>query len=627
MVLASQAPANTGVLAGRVIDGTTGQPVAGAAVRLGRASALPGQPAGPAQPIPPHGILTNAQGHFVFTGLAPGRYTVSSQAPGYVTGQHGQQRLEGPSRPITLAADQRVVDATIRMWRFGVITGVVRDEAGDPIPDVRVHAPRRMWVGGQPRFVPRSQATTDDRGIFRIPGLVPGDYLVTVPATLTAISRASAGAMVTAYRSGASSIDAATEFGASPFGASLLVGDWFLQRPTSTPVPPGLLSVSSLDVYQTTYHPQATHPGDATIVHVNAGEERSAVDLHLRPVHTFTVSGVVTGTDGRPMRAGLRLLPVGAREFDRNGEFATATTGSDTSGRFALLGVPPGQYVISYLRIPQGKWETTEIAPIERSGAGVEGGRVIPPPVTAPVTWGETTVTVSDRPVDGVAVLVRPGFHVRGTMEFREASARPTAEQIQRIGVSLVRVDGGLGVMPTPASEVAADGRFMTSQYLPGRYFVTASALPPGWALRSAVVAGRDAVASPLELGEADVNDVVLTFSGSRPRLTGAVTLGAGQEAEATVMVFPEDYRAWIANGMPAAFARTLAVGREAAFDVADLLPGAYLAVAVGPGSNEGVQNPEHVATLARLATRVTLGEDGVSTVSLPVTSVTPRKP
>ena len=145
--------------------------------------------------------------------------------------------------------------------------------------------------------------------------------------------------------------------------------------------------------------------------------------------------------------------------------------------------------------------------------------------------------------------------------------------------------------------------------------------------LRSAVVAGRDAFATPLEIGEADVNDVVLSFSRSRPRLTGAVTLGAGRDVEATVMVFPEDYRAWIANGMPAAFARTLAVGREAAFDVADLLPGAYLAVAVGPGSNEGVQSPEHVAALARVATRVTMGEDGVTTVSLPVTTVTPRKP
>ena len=90
--LLSQAPAATGVIAGRVVDGTTGQPIAGAAVRIGRAPAQPGQ-ANPPTPLPPYGVQTNAEGQFVFPGLAAGAYTLTSQAAGYLTGQHGQMRI------------------------------------------------------------------------------------------------------------------------------------------------------------------------------------------------------------------------------------------------------------------------------------------------------------------------------------------------------------------------------------------------------------------------------------------------------------------------------------------------------------------------------------------------------
>jgi hypothetical protein len=82
----------------------------------------------------------------------------------------------------------------------------------------------------------------------------------------------------------------------------------------------------------------------ATPVEVRAGEERYGIDLQLRPVGAFRVSGSIDGP--RDVIDGLtvRLIPAGLDALGLGAEVATTLVGSD--GRFMFLNVPSGRYTI-----------------------------------------------------------------------------------------------------------------------------------------------------------------------------------------------------------------------------------------------------------------------------------------
>ena len=108
----------------------------------------------------------------------------------------GRQRPEGPSRQLELAENQRKTDAIVRLWRFGVISGTVTDESGEPMIGVTVRAMRRIYAGGRPRLGAGPQGTTDDRGMYRIASLPAGDYVVVMPNTTTTVANSA----IDAYR-------------------------------------------------------------------------------------------------------------------------------------------------------------------------------------------------------------------------------------------------------------------------------------------------------------------------------------------------------------------------------------------------------------------------------------------
>ena len=215
-------PKGTGLIVGQVVDGSTGRPVGGAIVTmtgsatpavapagapastpstpapaaLARpatpAAVPPGGPVGPMGPggsggpggnqqVPAQRVMTDGDGRFVFHDLPKGTFTLKCHGGGLHERRHGQRKPNGPSRSIDLDAGQRLPDATLRIWRFGAITGTVVDEFGDPLVNVSVRVLRRTLVSGQRRLVPAYSVQTDDRGIYRSASLPPGDYIVAIP--------------------------------------------------------------------------------------------------------------------------------------------------------------------------------------------------------------------------------------------------------------------------------------------------------------------------------------------------------------------------------------------------------------------------------------------------------------
>ncbi|HEX2489437.1 MAG TPA: carboxypeptidase-like regulatory domain-containing protein, partial [Blastocatellia bacterium] len=152
---------NKGVITGRVI-GEDGQPLAGVSIRLtsarsGSTSASP--------------LLTNEEGFFRLTELAPAAYSLTAFLPAYVTTSvAGAAGESGPFHD----GDS----VSIRMAKGGVITGRVTSPKGEPIPGLSVKAVRLRDADGKPLGNVNYSRRTDDRGVYRIFGLAAGVYVV-----------------------------------------------------------------------------------------------------------------------------------------------------------------------------------------------------------------------------------------------------------------------------------------------------------------------------------------------------------------------------------------------------------------------------------------------------------------
>lgn len=154
-----------GVIQGVVVEQATGLPLSRTLVRL---DAVPN----PGVEFKPAIVRTGRGGGFVFPSVPPGQYLLKSTRPGYFAAAHGQRRPNGAATPIEVTKDSNFF-STLSMRRLGAITGRVLDENGVGLPSMAVVAYR-----ARPPLVIAGRAISDDRGVYRITGLLPGKYWV-----------------------------------------------------------------------------------------------------------------------------------------------------------------------------------------------------------------------------------------------------------------------------------------------------------------------------------------------------------------------------------------------------------------------------------------------------------------
>src|SRR5262249_36373957 len=162
-----EGPKREGAITGRVI--ADGRPVAGAQVVVHPA-------VGKLFDDQDQTSASDEDGAFKVTGLSPGAYFLSTRMPGYVASSDS-------SGPRMHRIGENV---TITLIKGGVITGRVTDEFGEPMVGARVTAFRVRTLEGRPdldsNVMDASDAgrETDDRGVYRIFGLEPGIYVVSL---------------------------------------------------------------------------------------------------------------------------------------------------------------------------------------------------------------------------------------------------------------------------------------------------------------------------------------------------------------------------------------------------------------------------------------------------------------
>ena len=495
----------TGMIVGQVVDAGTGAPIGEAIVTMTMPKfEKPGAPR--------NRVMTDGEGRFFFADLPAGDYYLQARKEGYAPGEYGQRRAWGQSQLLSLGENEHLADVKLRVWKYAVIAGTVVDEAGEPVVGIAVRALVNDVIAGRAQFgnneviselVP--SAITDDRGMFRLSQLMPGTYVVVVPCTQTTLPASVLEGPNPALRSELFMSGIAE---ASPLGQprTQQVGDSALVTLPSVMIPPPASTDGRMAMYRTTFYPSASTAGAAMPITLGSGEERADLAISLRPVRSVRVSGRLVTPDGSPPPpTTVRLIGEAMRDVVTSdlpngpGEvgFETVSGMSDTTGRFTLLGVPPGEYVLRH------------------------AARFLSRPTQQNLTayWISQPVTVGTDDVADLVVQVRPAFRIEGRVDLHSGNnAQLTPPRL--VGLILETPYGEPGRVAMSATKGATLS--FSTVAAGGRYFVRPYEVF-GWFVQSVTADGKDITDRVFDL-QADMTSLVVTLTDRPLKVSGTVT-------------------------------------------------------------------------------------------------------
>jgi hypothetical protein len=265
---------------------------------------------------------------------------------------------------------------------------------------------------------------------------------------------------------------------------------------------------------------------------------------------------------------------------------------TDGQGRFALLGLTPGQFELTGLVDRGVNRSTGEGQPL----------------------WARLPLDVTERGISDLTVTLQPGVPISGREEFRSASGpAPVPPERKVITLQPIRASS----WRTVQAVVRPDGTFRSPGDPPGRYIINASA-PPGWFWQTTTLAGKPLPEEMLNLQDTEVGDLVLTFGRTTNRISGTVTDQTGApEPGAAVIAVPANWDGWREGITTSRRTRMVYATSGGNFEIATLSPDDYFVVAIERRHAFAwtiANMPDHVL---KAATRVAVGPEDTKTVSL----------
>ena len=559
-------PAGTGIISGRVLAADSGRGIKHARVTVtgggGRQS---------------RSTSTDEQGHYQITDLMSGSYTITAARAGFVNAIYGQKRPLQSGTPVNLADGQQLSGIDLRIVRGGVITGRIVDEDGEPLARGLVTVQRYQYVNGQRQLVAAGADQSDDRGVYRVFGLPPGDYIVSANAQglLDMLARgipALAG-LVGGTPGGPGGGGVQGGRGGGFFGGQGSPDD---AQPTG---------------YAPTYYPGVISSTEASKVSVGAGQEVTGIDFQVQLVATATVSGVVAGADSPST---VMLIPTDAGGMVR-AETLRGNAGWD--GLFSIPNVPPGRY----------------------TAAARSGGRWDDPKT------GSVPLTVNGQNISGLTIAMQDGVTVSGNITV-ESSGTPAPADYSVFRVDVPEVDplplpggpgpGGRGGGPFGAdTRPEKNGTFSIGNVFPGRHYFRVTT-QGNWALKAVMIGARDVTDQAVDLRpDQDVDNVTVVLTDRATDLSGTVRDGVGSPiGNATVIVFSSDPQYWRAQSRRIQTVRTNASG---AYRMHGLPPGNYQIIAVDDVENGEWYDPAYLERIKDRARSMSIDEGEKKTLDV----------
>jgi hypothetical protein len=563
----------TGIISGTLVtDDASARPIRRATINLYGGDLFTGRM-----------TVTDDAGRFRIASLPAANYSLSATKPGFVTSYYGGKRPgRGPGVPVALREGQQVTVA-MKMTRGAVITGTITDAMGRPAQS-QVQVLQYQTVSGEKVLRPAYGFSffgtgTDDRGVYRIFGLPPGEYLVsaTVRST-TGELRSTSAAEIAWARSLAQPATGATVGGV----------------PASAAAPP----VRSQTIgYAPVYFPGTVDPESASTVRLAASEERTGIDIALQMVPTARLEGTVVDSEGRAATsAQVTLLP----KSIVGDPFFTVPRPTTSGGRFVVAGVSPGTYALT----ARGR------------GAGPAGPPAGGQGTSPPTLWALSEITVSGEDVSNLELRLESGISVPGRVQFEsETGQKPAGFTSFRANLGTWQSGAGPTVsIRVPSATVDAEGRFRFASVVPGRYQASGffSALnpdqTPAWVLKSVTANGQDVTDAPLEIKpREEPPEIVITFTDKVTEVTGTLFDGSGRPTSGlSIIVFPTNRDLW---RQAARGTRPTTPASDGKFKVSGLPPGEYYMAAVTDYEYTDLYDASFLEQLAAGAFKITLKE------------------
>lgn len=453
--------------------------------------------------------ISDDAGTFRFEGLPAGRYLIGGAKEAYVTTNYGAVRPGGPGTAVVIADGVARSDITLPLLRGAVITGTLLDPDGQPIPGVGMRALRYAYTANGERRLTAVNTTmashvTDDRGVYRIYGLPPGEYTIAAPA-IPSLSTGDQILMMT-ESDVRRALDEVRQSSRQQPGSAADAASTI----------PGGADDSRAVGYATVFYPGTPVPSQSVVIPLGRAEERTGVDFQLQYVPMSTIRGsVIAPSNMMPSMLTIHLIATDEVILsDINSE--ARRTSVTAKGEFSFVNVPPGSYTI--------------VAKAAQSASSF--------------FWATADVVADGQSEPQVSLSMQQGLAVSGRVAFDGRSAIPN---VSRLRVFLVPLLSGAQVsLASAPARVDSNGRFSIIGVVAGKYRLQAAIDGPSrWMLSSSIVSGHDAVDVPMEVRQS-VDGAIVTFSDRPAELSGTVRESSGQPVTAaTVILFPADRTLW----------------------------------------------------------------------------------
>ncbi len=397
---------------------------------------------------------TDARGEFRVKDVPAGKYFVSVEAPGIIRNAPPNAEEEQKDLISVSVDGASATEVTVKVKRGGAVAGKVTYPDGDPAVNASIRVLRKKdgkWVPVYVGGMGRDRELTDDRGLYRISGLVPGEYVV-----------------------GAAEQKMGVELTANddPEGGNLL----------------------NRALLQTAYFGGSITPNGATVLRIDTGDEKEDVNITLSNQPAQSISGVVILTaDKRPVpraRLSLRKKVDEGAAVMMPSELEGLVTNSDDNGAFTFEEVPEGSYTLT-VSPPRFLARRLNEYPTSNQAAQLPGGRF---------ATKQQDVVLAGADLNNLTLEVSAGSSISGVVTVEGGGALPRPLLIYPEVSGMDR----RSTAPTPI-RVQPDGTFSLESVPAGRISLRVVAPPDNRNPTKSITQGTtDLMREPLQVKDGE---------------------------------------------------------------------------------------------------------------------------
>jgi Carboxypeptidase regulatory-like domain len=305
-------------LEGQVLNAVTNEPLRKTSLTLRMNVAALTTQRGQQPAATTYTVTSDATGKFVFANVDLGDYQLFVRHDGFAELTLGNTGNGRKVEPILLGRGDRKSDFTVKLAPYGAIAGVVLDEDGDPIRNLRVSVMQYRYTSNGRELREVQSAKSNDLGEYRIFDLPAGRYFVKI-----------------------------------------------------NPEPLSFASESTS--YATVFYPGVPQLSGAIPQDLGPGQQLRGLSFNLRKVHFATIRGkVIAPPDASSISIG-RLIA------EEHGSSSTSGGTDDRTGKFELRNVPPGFIYLTGDYVLNGERYDTML-PLEVGATDIDGIELRPVP-------------------------------------------------------------------------------------------------------------------------------------------------------------------------------------------------------------------------------------------------------